>query len=219
MGPSGALEGHFPGTGGFRLVMPRARATRRASRLPPDTRRVVWPFRLNSAKPIDRMAAIASDPLTPGSVDANWCSKVRFKNSAKAATKTWALMRSTLLVQNHADDHLLAIPALILAQTVGAQCLAAFALEVDAGRIKEDHRPAREQVAPLGKQALLDQVFGAPWGERCSSALLIIRQLFAQPGHGPIELVQFEIVDPVDLVSAAPDFRATVVRTPRVGRS
>ena len=40
--------------------MPRAERTRRASRPPPDTKRVVRPLRLNSAIPIDFMAARAS---------------------------------------------------------------------------------------------------------------------------------------------------------------
>ena len=93
---------------------------------------------------------------------------------------------------------------MVLAEAPLADVLAALALEVDRGGVEEDQLEVGEEVAPVGEQLLLDPVLGAAGGERRLVLLLVLGQLLAEPGHGPVEVVELEVVAALDLVVRLP---------------
>src|SRR5271166_831232 len=93
---------------------------------------------------------------------------------------------------------------MILTVAAPAQGLAACALETETGRVHENQVELRQQVAPMGEQLLLHHVLHAARGERRAAVLLLFRQLLAQPPHGSIVVMQFELVDAGDGVILTP---------------
>ncbi|MCY2951424.1 MAG: hypothetical protein NTU53_05530 [Planctomycetota bacterium] len=69
--------------------------------------------------------------------------------------------RPSLAAEHHAHHYLLEVRAVVLVVSTLADALATFSLEVEAGGVEERQREAGEQVAPPGKQRLLDLVLGA----------------------------------------------------------
>ena len=93
---------------------------------------------------------------------------------------------------------------MVLAEAPLADVLAALALEVDRGGVEEDQLQVGEEVAPVGEQLLLDPVLDAAGCERRLVLLLVLGQLLAEPGHGPVEVVELQVVAAVDLVVRPP---------------
>ena len=118
--------------------------------------------------------------------------------------------RSPVAVEQHGEDHLPQVRAVVLAVAVLAQRLPASTLEVEAGRIHEHQIEPREQVAPMRKQPLLHHVLQAAWRKRRAAVLLLLRQLLAQPRHGPIEMMQIKFLDAGNGVILTPAIRGTV---------
>ncbi len=85
---------------------------------------------------------------------------------------------------------------MVLAEAALADVLAAFALEVDRGGVEEHQLEVGEQVAAVGEQVLLDAVLGAAGGEGRLARLLVVGQLLAEPGHGPVQVVELQGVTP-----------------------
>jgi len=99
---------------------------------------------------------------------------------------------------------------MVLAVAVLAQRLPASTLEVEAGRIHEHQIEPREQVAPMRKQPLLHHVLQAAWRKRRAAVLLLLRQLLAQPRHGPIEMMQIKFLDAGNGVILTPAIRGAI---------
>jgi len=99
---------------------------------------------------------------------------------------------------------------MILAVAMLAEGLPASAFEIEAGGVHEYQVEAGEQVAPLRKQALLDDVLQATWRERRAAVLFRRRQFLAQPGHRPIEMMQLEPIHAADGIVLAPAIRCSV---------
>jgi len=67
-----------------------------------------------------------------------------------------------LPVKDRADHHLLQVGPVVLAVAAAADILAAFALEIQAGRIEEHQFKFREEVLLPQEEFFLDQVLPAP---------------------------------------------------------
>ena len=94
-------------------------------------------------------------------------------------------------VEHHADNQLLALWAEILALAMPAQLCPALAVEVERGGVEEHHVEVGVEVPAREEQLLLDPVFGAARAELPFRRLLP-RQRCPEPGHRPVELVQFQ---------------------------
>src|SRR5450631_3880481 len=79
---------------------------------------------------------------------------------------------------------------------------AALALEVNRGRIEEHHINGGEQIAPARKELLFDHILA----HARSSA----RQRLPQPPHRPIQLMQLELLSPVDPLLLLPALRGPI---------
>ena len=120
------------------------------------------------------------------------------------ARPQFAADRPPLAVEHRPDDHLVEVGPMVLAEAPLADVLAALALEVDRGGVEEDQLQAAEEVAPVAEHALLDPVLDAAGCERRLVLLLIRGQFLAEPGHGPVEVVELEVVAALDLVVGPP---------------
>jgi hypothetical protein len=60
------------------------------------------------------------------------------------------------------------------------------------------------------KQFLLDDVLQATRREGRGAVLLIFGQLLAKPGHRPVEVMQVEVLDPIDPVILPPAVRRSI---------
>jgi hypothetical protein len=86
--------------------------------------------------------------------------------------------------------------------TLLSQGLSPFPFEVDRGGIKENQVQPGKEVAAFQKQSLFHAVFDASGGKGdCSS---LVGQLLSQKRHGAIEVVQGEILHPLDGIIPAP---------------
>ena len=108
--------------------------------------------------------------------------------------------RPALAVEHRPDDHLVQVGPMVLAEAPLADVLAALALEVDRGGVEEDQLQTAEEVTPVTEHALLDPVLDAAGCERRLVLLLVFGQFLAEPGHGPVEVMQLEVVAALDLV-------------------
>ena len=78
---------------------------------------------------------------------------------------------------------------------VRSQALAARTMERQRRGVHEDQRQVGEEIPPALEQSLLNLVLHAA---RRELALRRRLELLAQPGHGPIEVMQAQTVDPRD---------------------
>ena len=92
--------------------------------------------------------------------------------------------RPALAINDDGQDHLLQVRPMVLRIAVGAERLAAGALEAQRGRVHEHHAEIAEEIAPALEQRLLDHILDAAWRQIARLDLL------AQPGHGPVEAVK-----------------------------
>src|SRR6516162_1707438 len=76
-----------------------------------------------------------------------------------------------------------------------AEAVAAGALEIKRGGVEKDQAQLAEQVVAQREQPLLDEVLGGAWSETTSA---LVGQFVAEPAHRAVELMQFELADPVD---------------------
>jgi hypothetical protein len=81
-----------------------------------------------------------------------------------------------------------------------AEC-AAVPFEVQRGGVVEHDAEIVEQMAPSGKQRLLDQVLG---GACCEPSAALIGKVLAEPRHGAVEMVQIEFLRAGDRIGVAP---------------
>src|SRR3954471_12571769 len=126
------------------------------------------------------------------------------RHVGRVARPQFAADRAPLSIEHRPDDHLVEVGPMVLAEAPLADLLAAFALEVDGGGVEEDQLQVGEEVTAVGEYLLLDPVLDAAWGERSPSHLLVLGQLLAEPGHGPVEVVELEVVAALDLVVLPP---------------
>ena len=113
-----------------------------------------------------------------------------------------------VLVDHHAEDHLLEIGPMVLRTPPGAQGLAAGTLEVMAGGVHEHQAEVAEQVTPAGEQGLLDHVLGAaPARARLP---LVASHPLAQPGHGPVEMMKLKPLRTLDPIIVPPAIRRPI---------
>src|SRR3954453_11259254 len=112
--------------------------------------------------------------------------------------------RPALSVEHRPDDHLVEVGAMVLAEAPLADVLAALALEVDRRGVEEHQLQSTEEVTPVTEHALLDPVLDAAGGERRLVLLLTLGQFLSEPGHGPVEVVELEVVAALDLVVVPP---------------
>ena len=124
------------------------------------------------------------------------------------ARPQFATNRPAGAVEQHSQNQLLAVGAMVFAVAVAAQRLAAVALEVDRGGVEEHQVELAEQVAAAAEPGFLDQVLGAARAEGRGGAL--VGQLLAEPGHGSIEVMQFQHLGAVDAVGVSPAFGGSV---------
>src|ERR1019366_10018364 len=80
----------------------------------------------------------------------------------------------------------------------------AFTLEVDRGGVEEHELKVSEEVAAVGEQVLFDAVLGAARRERRLTRLLVAGQLLAEPGHGPVQVMELQGVAACDRVVGLP---------------
>ncbi len=93
---------------------------------------------------------------------------------------------------------------MVLAEAAPAQRLAAGAFEIEAGGVHEHEVEPAEQIAPHREQALLDEVLHAARREGGAAGLLLSREVFAEPGHGAVEMVEIEVLGAFDAEILAP---------------
>jgi hypothetical protein len=116
--------------------------------------------------------------------------------------------RPAVFIEYRPDHQLLELWAVILAVAALTHCLAAFALEVDRGGVKEHQLQLAEQVPVTREQRLLNPVLGAARAKGRGS--LLIRQRLAQPGHRAVEVVQLKLLHTGDGIVLAPAFSSPV---------
>src|SRR3954447_22611916 len=116
----------------------------------------------------------------------------------------FAADRTPLSIEHGPHDHLVQVGAMVLAEAPLANLLATFALEIDRGGVEEDQLQAAEEVTPVIEHALLDPVLDAAGCERRLALLLVLWQFLSEPGHGPVEVVELEVVATLDLVVLPP---------------
>src|ERR1019366_9780238 len=80
----------------------------------------------------------------------------------------------------------------------------AFTLEVDRGGVEEHELKVSEEVAAVGEELLFDAVLGASGCEGGLARLLVVRQLLAEPGHGPVQVMELQGVAAFDRVVGLP---------------
>jgi hypothetical protein len=93
---------------------------------------------------------------------------------------------------------------MILRVAVPAEAVAAGTGEGETRGINKHQIEPREQVAPVLEQPLFGEVLVATRRKRAGAVLLALGQRRAKPGHGAIEMVQFEPLAPGDPVILAP---------------
>ena len=94
---------------------------------------------------------------------------------------------------------------MVLGEAATPERLAARALEIsEARRVHEHHVERGQQVAPASEQLLLHDVLHAARRKRRRAVLFALGQFLAEPGHGAIEMMQFEALDALDAVILAP---------------
>src|SRR5206468_5652655 len=120
------------------------------------------------------------------------------------ARPQFAADRPPLAVEHRPDDHLVEVGPVVLAEPSLADLLAALARDVDRGCFEDDQLQAAEEVPPVAEHARLDPVLAAPGCERRLVLLLAFWQLLAEPGHGPVEVMELEVVATLDLVAVPP---------------
>ena len=91
--------------------------------------------------------------------------------------------RSSGLVDDDAEDHLMQIGAAIFGMTVETERRSAFAFEIQARGIEDRQPDIIEEAATLGEQLFLDQILV---GAGHQTAALLIGKFLAEPGHRPI---------------------------------
>ena len=101
--------------------------------------------------------------------------------------------RPPVAIDDEAEDHLLEVGAVVLGVAVLAQRFAALAVEGEAGGVHEHGGGVGEEVPASVEQPLLDQVLDAARRERLGGLLL---ELFAEPRHGAVEVMQVEPLGP-----------------------
>ena len=99
---------------------------------------------------------------------------------------------------------------MVFGEAALSQRLAARSLEIEAGRVHEHEVELAEQIAPAREQLLFDDVLQAARRKECGAVLLIFAQLFAQPGHRPIKVMQVDIRGAIDGVILAPAVRRPI---------
>ena len=85
---------------------------------------------------------------------------------------------------------------MVLGVASRAERCAARALEAERGGVHEHHGEVGEEVAPAGEQRLLEAVLHAARREGGGVGLLGLGQFLAEPGHGPVEMVQRQLTHP-----------------------
>jgi len=98
----------------------------------------------------------------------------------------------SLVIKDNTHHHLLEIRPMILGVAVLSDGITTFTLEVDGSGIKEDTVQTREQIASYGKQVFFDDILRASWSK--SRAVPLIRDLFSKKAHGPVQMMQLEIL-------------------------
>jgi hypothetical protein len=109
--------------------------------------------------------------------------------------------RTPLAIDHDSQNHLLEVRPVILGVAVGTEALTTRPLEREGRGIHEHNREIGKQVAPPFEQLLLDQVLDAAWGQITLGGRL---HLLAEPGHGPIEVMQSQIAGAGDGVVGHP---------------
>ena len=99
---------------------------------------------------------------------------------------------------------------MVFGEAALSQRLAAVSLEIEAGRVHEHEVERAEQIAPAREQLLLDDVLQAARREQRGAVLLIFAQLFAQPSHRAVKVMQVETLDAIDGVILAPAIRRPI---------
>jgi hypothetical protein len=115
--------------------------------------------------------------------------------------------RTPLAIDHDSQNHLLEVRPVILGVAVGTEALTTRPLEREGRGIHEHNREIGKQVAPPFEQLLLDQVLDAAWGQITLGGRL---HLLAEPGHGPIEVMQSQIAGAGDGVVGHPLLTAPV---------
>ena len=88
--------------------------------------------------------------------------------------------------------------------------LAALALEVDGSGIEEHQIQMGEQVPPPREQLFFDEVLVGSGREGRRASLLVFRRNFAQPSHGPVEMVQAQLAGAFYGVAVLPPLGSAV---------
>src|SRR5690349_19454944 len=96
------------------------------------------------------------------------------------------------------------IRPVVFAVAVSAQSPTTRTFKIKAGCIHEYQVQTGEEISAMIKQSLLDQVLHAAWYERCTAILLLARQLFAEPCHRAIKMMQIKLFTAGDHVVLAP---------------
>ena len=112
-----------------------------------------------------------------------------------------AAHRDPVAIDDHPQHHLLAVAASVLALAVLAQRLAALAGEEHRGGVEEHQVEVGEEVAAPGEQLLLDEVLGASGRGGVGFGFT---ELFAEPAHRAVQMLQLERCGAVDGLVAAP---------------
>src|ERR1019366_6548370 len=116
----------------------------------------------------------------------------------------FAADRSALPVDHGPHDHLVEVGAVVFAEATLADVLSAFTLEVDRGGVEEHELKVSEEVAAVGEELLFDAVLGASGCEGGLARLLVLGQLLAEPGHGPVQVMELHGVAAFDRVVGLP---------------
>ena len=91
---------------------------------------------------------------------------------------------------------------MILAMPQFTDGLAPFALEVNRGSVEKHQIKIGEEIATIIEHPLFDYIFRTAGDKR--RPVFLVGELFSQKGHGAIKLMQFQFLNPRNLVIPAP---------------
>src|SRR5881396_3841721 len=98
---------------------------------------------------------------------------------------------------------------MILALAVPSNFLATLPFEVNRGGIEKHQFDRAEEIPALLEEVLFNLIFGAARRVQNPSPGLIVER-FAQKGHGPIEVVEFQFLGSREPIGLAPSLRSPI---------
>lgn len=93
---------------------------------------------------------------------------------------------------------------MVFAVATFAKRFTTFALKIDGSGVEKKQVQIRKQTSAVLEQSLLNQVFCATGGERCSPILVVGIEFFSLSGHRPVQMVLFQLIGSGNCMGSTP---------------